>query len=100
MNEETIVELSVTEEELKDKYENRFTKEFSGPVYEVHGYHKSEANWTWNIYWVSENIIRFIAVYLTFLDLVLVNRTTQEQLQGGLYRFGQRSRAGCLSGAR
>ncbi|XP_053684404.1 FACT complex subunit Ssrp1 [Sabethes cyaneus] len=37
MDEETNIELPFTEEELKEKYEDRLTKELSGPVYEVLG---------------------------------------------------------------
>lgn len=35
IEEETTVELPFTEEELKDKYEGKITKELSGPTYEV-----------------------------------------------------------------
>lgn len=35
--EDTSIELPFTEEELKEKYENKLTKELSGPVYEVLG---------------------------------------------------------------
>lgn len=34
---ETTIDLPFTEEELKTKYENKLTKELSGPVYEVLG---------------------------------------------------------------
>lgn len=37
MDEETNIELPFTEEELKEKYEDKLTKEQSGPVYEVLG---------------------------------------------------------------
>uniref|UniRef100_A0AAG5DMT2 FACT complex subunit SSRP1 n=1 Tax=Anopheles atroparvus TaxID=41427 RepID=A0AAG5DMT2_ANOAO len=37
MDEETNIELPFTEEELKEKYEDKLTKELSGPVYEVLG---------------------------------------------------------------
>uniref|UniRef100_A0A499FUZ7 FACT complex subunit SSRP1 n=1 Tax=Anopheles farauti TaxID=69004 RepID=A0A499FUZ7_9DIPT len=37
MEEETNIELPFTEEELKEKYEDKLTKELSGPVYEVLG---------------------------------------------------------------
>ncbi|XP_058461850.1 FACT complex subunit Ssrp1 [Malaya genurostris] len=37
MDEETNIELPFTEEELKEKYEDKLTKEVSGPVYEVLG---------------------------------------------------------------
>lgn len=37
IEEETSIELPFTEEELKDKYEDKLTKELSGPVYEVLG---------------------------------------------------------------
>lgn len=37
MEDETSIELPFTEEELKDKYENKLEKELSGPVYEVLG---------------------------------------------------------------
>lgn len=37
MDEETEIELPFTDEELKDKYEGKLTKELSGPVYEVLG---------------------------------------------------------------
>lgn len=37
MEEETSIELPFTEKELKDKYEDKLTKELSGPVYEVLG---------------------------------------------------------------
>lgn len=37
MEEETSIELPFSEEELKEKYENKLTKELSGPVYEVLG---------------------------------------------------------------
>jgi len=37
MEEETSLELPFTEEELKEKYEGKLTKEHSGPVYEVLG---------------------------------------------------------------
>lgn len=36
-DEETSMELPFTEEELKTKYEDKITKELSGPVYEVLG---------------------------------------------------------------
>lgn len=36
-DEETSIELPFSEEELKTKYENKLTKELSGPVYEVLG---------------------------------------------------------------
>lgn len=36
-DDETNIELPFTEEELKTKYENKLTKELSGPVYEVLG---------------------------------------------------------------
>ncbi|XP_053671007.1 FACT complex subunit Ssrp1 [Anopheles nili] len=37
MEEETNIELPFSEEELKEKYEDKLTKELSGPVYEVLG---------------------------------------------------------------
>lgn len=37
MEEETSIELPFTEKELKDKYEDKLSKELSGPVYEVLG---------------------------------------------------------------
>ncbi|XP_065090605.1 FACT complex subunit Ssrp1 [Ochlerotatus camptorhynchus] len=37
MDEETNIELPFTEEELKEKYEDKLTKELAGPVYEVLG---------------------------------------------------------------
>lgn len=37
MEEETTIELPFTDEELKEKYDNKLTKELSGPVYEVLG---------------------------------------------------------------
>ncbi|XP_035794839.1 FACT complex subunit Ssrp1-like [Anopheles albimanus] len=37
MDEETNIELPFSEEELKEKYEDKLTKELSGPVYEVLG---------------------------------------------------------------
>lgn len=37
MEEETSLELPFTEDELKDKYEGKLTKELNGPVYEVLG---------------------------------------------------------------
>lgn len=37
MEEETNIELPFTEEELKEKYEDKLTKELAGPVYEVLG---------------------------------------------------------------
>ncbi|XP_052902941.1 FACT complex subunit Ssrp1 [Anopheles moucheti] len=37
MDEETNIELPFTQEELKEKYEDKLTKELSGPVYEVLG---------------------------------------------------------------
>lgn len=37
MEEETSIELPFSEKELKDKYEDKLTKEMSGPVYEVLG---------------------------------------------------------------
>lgn len=37
MEEETSIELPFTETELKEKYEDKLTKDLSGPVYEVLG---------------------------------------------------------------
>ncbi|XP_059621601.1 FACT complex subunit Ssrp1 [Phlebotomus argentipes] len=37
MEEETSIELPFSEEDLKNKYENKLTKDLSGPVYEVMG---------------------------------------------------------------
>lgn len=37
MEEETTIELPFTDNELKDKYEDKLTKEMSGPIYEVLG---------------------------------------------------------------
>ncbi|XP_058053810.1 FACT complex subunit Ssrp1 [Anopheles bellator] len=37
MDEETNIELPFSEEELKEKYEDKLTKELSGPVYEILG---------------------------------------------------------------
>lgn len=37
MEEETTIELPFSEKELKDKYEDKLTKEMSGPIYEVLG---------------------------------------------------------------
>lgn len=37
MEEETTIELPFTDKELKDKYEDKLTKEMSGPIYEVLG---------------------------------------------------------------
>lgn len=37
MEEETTIELPFSDEELKEKYEDKLTKELAGPVYEVLG---------------------------------------------------------------